>query len=98
MKKIVVIGSPGAGKSTFAKALGALLGIEVIHLDRLFWLPGWERKTWDTRRKILQSVFQREQWIIEGTYLNLLEPRLIAADTIILLDATPIVCLWRILK
>jgi hypothetical protein len=41
MKKILVIGSGGAGKSTFAKRLGGLLGINVIHLDALYWQPGW---------------------------------------------------------
>jgi len=41
MKKILVIGSGGAGKSTFAKRLGELLSIEVIHLDALYWQPGW---------------------------------------------------------
>ncbi len=41
MKKILVIGSGGAGKSTFARRLGEMLGINVIHLDALYWQPGW---------------------------------------------------------
>ena len=42
MNKIVIIGSPGAGKSTFAHELGAILNIDVIYLDRHFWKTGWK--------------------------------------------------------
>ena len=41
LKRIAIIGSPGVGKSTFARQLGDITGIEVFHLDRLFWKPGW---------------------------------------------------------
>ena len=41
MQKVLVIGSGGAGKSTFARHLGTLLNIDVIHLDALYWHPGW---------------------------------------------------------
>jgi len=41
MSRIAVIGSPGAGKSTLARKLGQALGLEVHHLDRLYWQPGW---------------------------------------------------------
>ena len=41
MRRIAIIGAGGAGKSTLARQLGEVLGIEVIHLDALFWKPGW---------------------------------------------------------
>ncbi len=41
MKKIMIIGSGGAGKSTLARALGSIMNIEVIHLDKLFWKSNW---------------------------------------------------------
>lgn len=41
MKHIAIIVCSGAGKSTFARELGAITGLEVIHLDRLYWKPGW---------------------------------------------------------
>lgn len=97
MRKVVIIGSPGAGKTTLAKILGSLLKINVFHLDRLFWKCGWEGISGDTRIDILQDIVQEKQWIIEGTYIKSSEPRLLAADNIIFLDISPIICLWRVI-
>lgn len=98
MEKIVIIGSPGAGKTTLANELGPRLKIKVFHLDRLFWVRGWKRKNSDVRIDILQKIVQEKQWIIEGTYLRSSEPRLKAADTIIFLDIPPLLCLQRIIE
>lgn len=98
MKKIAIIGSPGAGKTKLTKDLGRILKLKVYHLDRLFWKWGWEEKDRDSRIDILQRLVQREQWIIEGTYLRSSELRLKMADTIIFLDTSPLVCLRRIIK
>jgi adenylate kinase family enzyme len=98
MEKIVIIGSPGAGKSTLARKLGRKLHIKVVHLDRNFWQPGWKEKPRDMRIDILKKLVQEKQWIIEGTYLDSSEPRLRAADTIIFLDVASSLCLWRIIK
>ena len=98
MEKIVIIGSPGAGKSTFARKLSSILKIKVIHLDRVFWRSRWKEKPIDTRIDILEKIVREKQWIIEGTYLGASEPRLNAADTIIFLDIYPAMCLQRIIK
>ncbi len=96
MDKIAIIGSPGAGKSTLAYQLGKSLDIEIIHLDRYFWQPDWREKPRDARIEILKDLVRKERWIIEGAYLGSSEPRLNAADTIILLDIPPWLCLHRI--
>ncbi len=98
MEKIVIIGSPGAGKSTLARKLGFILNIKVYHLDRIFWQRGWKEKPRDKRIDILQKILREKQWIIEGTYLSSSDPRLNAADTIIFLDIDPLLCLKRIMK
>jgi adenylate kinase family enzyme len=98
MDKIVIIGSPGSGKSTIARKLGRKLHIKVVHLDRIFWQPGWEEKPRDTRIEILQELVRENQWIIEGTYLDSSEPRLKAADAIIFLDIPSFLCLQRVIK
>jgi adenylate kinase family enzyme len=98
MKKIMLIGSSGAGKSTLARQLGAILDIEVIHLDTLFWHPGWietPRPAWSA---LQQHLVERERWIIDGNYSGTMNLRLQAADTIILLDLPRRVCLWRVVK
>jgi len=97
VEKIVVIGSPGAGKTDFALQLGKICNIKVLHLDRLFWKRGWGKKSRDARIDILYQVMLEKQWIIEGTYLGSFEPRLEEADTIIFLDMLPLLCLWRII-
>lgn len=98
MDRIVIIGSPGAGKSTLARKLGRKLQIQVVNLDRIFWNPDWKEKPRNTRIGILKERVSKRQWIIEGTYLNSSEPRLEAADTIIFLDIPFYVCLQRIIK
>jgi adenylate kinase family enzyme len=96
MEKIVIIGASGAGKTTLAKKMHSILKIKVVHLDRVFWKRGWQPLSRDERMDALQNLVIEKQWIIEGSYLDLSEPRLEAADTIVFLDTHPFICLWRI--
>jgi len=98
MERIAIVGSTGAGKTTLARKLHSILNIKVVHLDRVFWQPGWKRKPKDTREDILENIIQDKMWIIEGTYLSLSDPCLNAADTIIFLDIKSSICLRRIVR
>ncbi|MFJ7934064.1 topology modulation protein [Sporosarcina sp. NPDC096371] len=99
MNKIMVIGvSAGVGKSTFARRLSELTGIEVTHLDRLYWKPNWVEALPEEFSEAQQQVVQNERWIIEGNYtgtFNIREPH---ADTVIYLELPLRVCLYRVLK
>lgn len=98
MKKIAIIGSAGAGKSTLARQLGKILNIEVIHLDSFYWKPGWIETSEDEWKDTVKNLVKRETWIIDGNYGSTLDIRLDAADTIIFLDFPRIICLWRVIK
>lgn len=98
MKRIAIVGPPGAGKTTLALELSSLLKIKQFHLDRIFWERGWKKKERDTKIDILQKLVGEPQWIIEGYYLKSSEPRLESADTIIFLDMPPFLCLHRLWK
>lgn len=98
MKKILVIGSGGTGKSTFAKRLGECLNINVIHLDKLYWKPGWVEPAKAEWAATVEEICRREEWILDGNYSGTLERRLAACDAVVFLDLPARVCLWRILK
>ncbi|MBO0586673.1 topology modulation protein [Sporosarcina sp. E16_8] len=99
MNKIMVIGvSAGAGKSTFARRLGELTGIEVTHLDCLYWKPNWVEAPPEEFSASQQQVVQNDQWIIEGNYTGTFTIRESYADTVIYLELPLRVCLYRVLK
>ncbi len=98
MKKVLVIGSGGAGKSAFAVRLGQTLNITVIHLDALYWQPGWVELPKDVWRQRVTALLQQEAWIMDGNYSGTLDLRLAACDTVIFLDLARTVCLWRVLR
>ncbi|QAS52610.1 topology modulation protein [Halobacillus litoralis] len=99
MQRIMVLGvSSGVGKSTFAKELGRLLDIEVYHLDRFYWEPGWKEAALEDFRARQQEVIQEKAWIIEGNYSNTYDIRADKADTIIYLELPLHVCLFRVFK
>lgn len=98
MKKILVIGSGGAGKSTFAKRLGEMLKINVIHLDRLYWQPGWVEPPKAEWAANVEQLISRDEWIMDGNYSGTLEQRLAACDTAVFLDLPSRICVWRVLK
>ncbi|MDF2521522.1 MAG: topology modulation protein [Clostridia bacterium] len=98
MKKVAIIGSGGAGKSTLARKLGEITGIKVYHLDTIFWKPGWVAITREELKEKISDIIPQDSWIIDGNYSSTMEMRLEPADTIIYLDFSSITCLWGITK
>ena len=98
MQRIAIIGSPGAGKSTLAPVLGTALGLPIIHLDAVYWRPGWVEPPKDEWAQTVRALTQGEAWIIDGNYSRTMDIRLAAADTIIYLDFPRRLCVWRVLK
>ena len=98
MKRVLIIGSGGAGKSTLARRLGEKTGIDVVHLDKIFWNPGWVPTGKDEWREVVRQALEKDSWIIDGNFGGTLEMRIQACDTIIFLDMPRHVCIYRILK
>jgi adenylate kinase family enzyme len=97
MERVAIIGPGGAGKSTLARQLGAALGIDVIHLDALYWQPGWVETPKAAWRERMGELVRAERWILDGNYGGTLDLRLATADTVIFLDLPRRTCLWRVL-
>ncbi len=97
-KRIMIIGSPGSGKSTFAGKLSQITQLPLIHLDKEFWKDGWietPRQEWIEKQK---QLILGDEWIIDGNYGGTMDLRLEKADTIICFKLSRTVCLLSYYK
>lgn len=92
MKKILIIGSGGAGKSTLSRRLKDATGIEVIHLDKVFWRPNWVETPKDEWEKTIGNLIKKDSWIMDGNFGGTLQMRFAACDTVIFLDVPRTIC------
>ena len=93
MKKIIVIGCPGSGKSTFARALHDKTEIPLYYLDMMYWNCDRTTVPKDIFRERLGETVKKEEWIIDGNYGSTMELRMQACDTVFFLDYPAEVCL-----
>ncbi|MCB2310464.1 DNA topology modulation protein [Clostridium tagluense] len=97
-KRIMVIGSPGSGKSTFSRKLAGVVDLPLIHLDKEFWNNGWietPKEDWAKKQKCLILGCE---WILDGNYGGTMDIRLEKADTVICFKLSRIVCLLSYFK
>lgn len=100
VRRVALLGPAGAGKSWLGQQLSALLDVPVVHLDTLYWKPGWVA-TPDPEWQILQlRERDREAWIADGIQEGRLDVSLWldAADTIVFMDVSPLKSIWRVTK
>lgn len=102
MKRILVIGGNGSGKSTFSKILAAKTGLPLIHLDKIFWKGNRKNISREEFDKKLEEELLKEEWIIDGNFERTLERRLQFCDTVFYFDFSTVQCLFgvteRVLK
>jgi adenylate kinase family enzyme len=96
VKKVAVVGPIGAGKSRLADELGRRLGIRVLHLDELFWKPGWVLTPLDEFEALQRRELAAESWIVEAQFDDMLPDWFEAADTVVFVDVSPLRCLWGV--
>lgn len=93
MKKVLVIGCPGSGKSTFARKLRDKLDLPLFYLDMIWHKPDKSTYTKDEFDKKLAEIIKKDEWIIDGNYSRTLETRIQKCDTVFYLDLPVEECL-----
>ncbi len=93
MKRVIVIGCPGAGKSTFSRKLSVKTGLPLHYLDMIWHLPDRTTLTREEFAERLQEILSGDEWIIDGNYLHTLSIRLDRCDTVFLFDLPLDLCL-----
>ena len=93
MKKVIVIGCPGSGKSTVSRALHNKTGIPLYHLDMMYWNADKTTVEKSVFLERLSVVLEKDEWIIDGNYGSTMELRMATCDTVIFLDYPLEVCL-----
>ncbi len=92
-RKILIVGCGGAGKSTLAAKLGQKLGLPVVNLDKIWWLPDWQTRSEDEFDVLLQTELNKPAWIIEGNFYRTFTRRLRYSELCIFLDYPTELCL-----
>ena len=93
-----MVGSQGSGKTSLALALGRKLELPVIHLDVLYWRPGWTPSDKDEFRARVAAAIAGDAWVVDGSFSGLaFDLTLGRADTLVMLDRPRWLCQWRIL-
>lgn len=98
MKRVMIIGQPGSGKSTFAARLGEVTGLPVVHIDKIHYQPGWIERTPEEKTRLCREIHARDRWIFEGGHSKTWKERIERSDTIIWLDYPVALRLWRVIK
>ena len=98
MERILIIGCGGSGKSTLARQLGEKTGLPVVHLDKLYWHPGWVESTREEMDAKIRAALQEPRWIMDGNFNRTMPMRMAACDTIIYLDFSRVACLLGVIK
>ena len=98
MERIMIIGCGGSGKSTLARQLGEKTGLPVVHLDKLFWRPGWVNLTREEFDVVHNAAIEEKKWILDGNFDRTMEQRIRCCDTVVYLDFSRIACLCGVMK
>lgn len=98
MRRVLIIGNAGSGKSTFARKLAEKTDLPLVHLDKLYWHGNWEHLSREEFDAVLQPELEKEAWIIDGNFNRTIPHRLKYCDTVFFFDLPTVTCLWGITK
>lgn len=97
-KRILIIGSAGSGKTYLSHILSKKLNIEVTHLDKIYWLPNWEKQPVTFCEDLTKDLIIPDEWIFDGNYIQTLDIRLQKADLVIFLKVNRFKCIASLFK
>lgn len=92
-KKNIVVGCPGAGKSTFSKKLHAATGIDLYHLDAIYWKKDCTHISRSTLIRRQKEILKKDSFIIDGNFKSTLELRIKQADAVFFFDLPVETCI-----
>jgi adenylate kinase family enzyme len=98
MKRVMVVGQPGAGKSWVARRIGQRTGLPVVHMDQIHWMPGWVERVRTEKIAMAHAVEIAETWVFEGGLSATMAHRLSRADTLVILDVPFVLRVWRVVR
>jgi len=93
----MIIGSSGSGKSTLARELGKITKLPVVHIDKMYWEPGWVLRPSEETHALVSAAVEADQWIFDGNNSSSFECRISRADTLIFLDFPAYLCVYRVI-
>lgn len=94
IKRIMIFGCCGCGKTTLSKKIQNITNLPLIHLDSINWQDNWRALPTSEFDSIVKKEVKKTEWIIEGLYIHNLETRIQYADTIIYLDSPRWLCIY----
>src|SRR5690349_10638619 len=98
MKRVMIVGQPGSGKSRLARAVGERAGLPVVHIDKIHWGAGWVERTPAEKTRLCREVEAQDRWVFEGGHSATWDSRLARADLLIWLDQPLALRLWRVVR
>ena len=98
MRRVMIVGGSGSGKSTLAREIGARAGLPVVHMDALFWEPGWVEADEQVFKQRVARAVAGDAWVMDGNYSRTWPSRLDRADTVIFLDLPTRLRVWRVVQ
>jgi len=94
MKRVVILGSSGSGKTFLARRLSALLGLGVHHLDTYYWQPEWREPDPQAFAQLNRDIVSRDSWIVEGNYSATRQEATQVGDGLVNAQGEDGSCLW----
>lgn len=98
MKRVMIVGGAGSGKSTLATMVGERVGLPVFHMDQIHWQPHWVERPKSEKVKMVNAIENSDAWILEGGLSVTYENRAERADTLIWLDLSLPLRLFRVVR